>query len=385
MATVSKRNNSYRIKVSNGYDSSGKQIVVSKTWTPAPGMSEKQITKELERQKVLFEQEVKQGRCAEKRIKFEPLSKEWFAQIEKEGKLKPGTIKRFHQLEERTYAAIGHLYMDAISTRALQKFINGLADEGLSTKTQKLHLNFVSDVFKYAIKNGLATENPAHNVTAIKKEAQERVVFTPDQTRTFLRALNNVPIKYIKYKTFFTLAIYGGFRRGELLGLEWKDVDFQNSIITINRISYYSKGAMQTGTPKTKKSMRSLKLPAVVFDLLNEYKAEQLKDRFKLGDAWINSDRLFTQWNGEPMGPDTARHWLEKFCAENGLPRVCVHSFRHLNASLLIEAGTDVKTVSAALGHSQTSTTLDIYARSFLEAQAKASEAIAEVLTSKLA
>lgn len=80
------------------------------------------------------------------------------------------------------------------------------------------------------------------------------------------------------------------------------------------------------------------------------------------------------------MGVDSARHWLIKFCKRNGLRQVNVHSFRHLNASLLIMNGIDVKTVSASLGHTQASTTLNIYAHAFAEAQARASETISNAL-----
>ena len=93
--------------------------------------------------------------------------------------------------------------------------------------------------------------------------------------------------------------------------------------------------------------------------------------------------RLFIQWDGSPMGPDTVRHWLRKFCDEEGLRYVSIHSFRHLNASLLISNGADVKTVSSALGHAQTTTTMNIYAHSFAEAQARASEALANSIDLK--
>ncbi len=385
MATASKRGNSYRIRSSAGYDAEGRQIQKSKTWTPSPDMSDRQIAKELERQKVLFDEQIHGGQYVDRQIKFEPLAREWLQQAEKEGNLKPSTLKRFRQTQERVFEAIGHLFVDKISTRQIQAFINNLAENGinkqngggLSTKSQELHLNFISDVFKYAIKNGFATDNPCRNVTAIKTPTRERVCYTPEQAAAFLSALEDAPIKY---KTFFMLAIYGGFRRGELLGFEWKDIDFADRVITVNRISVYDKGGMTTGTPKTKTSQRSLKLPEVVFDQLREYRAEQLKDRFKLGDQWHNTDSLFTQWNGLPMGPDTARHWLEKFCTAHNLPIVNIHSFRHLNASLLISSGADIRTVSSALGHSQTSTTLDIYAHAFQEQQAKAAEAVADAL-----
>ena len=242
MATATKRGDTYRIRSSAGYDADGKQVLKSMTWKPAPGMTEKQIQRELERQKVLFDEQVKGGKYTAKQAKFEALAREWLEQAERDGHLKPLTLKRFRQTQERTYQAIGHLYVDKITTRQIQAFINNLAEDGinqrtgdgLSTKTQKLYINFISDVFKYAIKNGLALDNPCRNVTPIKTPTKDRVCFTPEQATAFLSALDDAPIKY---KTFCMLAIYGGFRRGELLGFEWGDVDFDNCIITVNRTS----------------------------------------------------------------------------------------------------------------------------------------------------
>lgn len=390
MATVTKRGETYRIRVSVGYDINGRQVMKSMTWKPEPNMTKKQIEKELDRQRVLFEEQVKNGQYSDGTIKFEAFAREWFAQIEKEGNHKHGTIKRFHQLEERTYKAIGHLQIGKINTRQIQSFINNLAEDGinqqtgggLSTKTQSLYLNFISDVFTYAIECGFVANNPCRNVRTIKKPKRESVVYTPEQAQQFLILLYEQAPE--KYKLFFILAIYGGFRRGELLGFEWKDIDFDTGVITVNRTSLFSKEkGTYTSTPKTKTSQRSLKLPDFVIMQLRRYKTEQTKERIKLGDQWHDTDRIFTAWNGEPMGVDSARHWLTKFCKRNELPCVNVHSFRHLNASLLINNGVDVRTVSATLGHSQTSTTLNIYAHAFQEAQAKASEAVANVLDFK--
>lgn len=311
-------------------------------------------------------------------------------QIEKEDNLKHGTIKRFHQLEERTYKAIGHLQIGKITTRQIQSFINNLAEDGinqqtgggLSTKTQSLYLNFISDVFNYGIECGLVANNPCRNVRTIKKPKKESTVYTIEQAQQFIKLLDEQAPS--KYKLFFTLALYGGFRRGELLGFEWKDIDFDSGIISVNRTSLFSKDkGTYTSTPKTKTSQRSLKLPDAVMQQLKQFRTEQNIERLKLGDQWHDTDRIFTAWNGEPMGVDSARHWLTKFCKRNDIPYVNVHSFRHLNASLLINNGVDVRTVSATLGHSQTSTTLNIYAHAFQEAQAKASEAVANALDFK--
>ena len=202
-----------------------------------------------------------------------------------------------------------------------------------------------------------------------------------EQAQKFLDEMRREPLSF---QAFCSLAIYGGFRRSELLGLEWKDIDFDTNVVTVCRTSQYTKErGIYTDTTKTKGSNRSIKLPEAVFSILRSYKAEQAERRLKLGDRWEDHDRLFTTWNGKPMSPSAPSKQIQRFCARVGLPYLGVHTFRHLNASLLINSGADVRTVSASLGHTQTSTTLNIYAHTFAEAQARASEALAESLPLK--
>lgn len=251
----------------------------------------------------------------------------------------------------------------------------------MATKTQSLYLGFISDVYNYALNCNLVTFNPCKNVHTIKKAKKESACYSLEEAQTLIEKLEDAEPKY---RLFFTMAIYSGFRRGELLGLEWKDIDFENSIVTINRISQYIQGkGIVSGSPKTEQSQRSLKMPSEIMDLLSWYKNEQVKERLLVGDKWVNNDRLFTKWNGEPMYPTTPAEWLKKFCAENNLRYVNVHSFRHLNATLLICNGVDVKTISKSLGHSQTTTTLNIYAHTFEEQQARASEVVSDLLNMK--
>jgi integrase len=135
-----------------------------------------------------------------------------------------------------------------------------------------------------------------------------------------------------------------------------------------------------TDTPKTKGSVRTLKLPDFIFDMLREYKQWQDGQRTALGDQWQDYDRLFTCYNGAPMSPSTPSNWLTRFQAKNGLRRVTTHSFRHLNASILIYENLDAKTVSACLGHSNVTTTLDIYTHEFNRAKARSSEALTKAI-----
>lgn len=193
-----------------------------------------------------------------------------------------------------------------------------------------------------------------------------------------MSALTDEPLRW---RVFYTLAIFGGFRRGELLGLEWKDIDFETGVISIRRASLYTKErGVYTDTPKTTRSQRCLKMPDSVIDLLRRYRAEQASERLQVGDQWEDYDRLFAAWNGKPLNPSVVENWLSRFFARSGLRKVNPHNFRHLNATLLIGSGAEVRTVSAALGHSQPSTTLNIYAHTFAANQAKATEAIAAAL-----
>ena len=384
MATIQKRGNSYSIRVSCGYDTQGKQVIQSKTWTPDKGMTERQIQKELERQKVLFEEECKKG-FQSKAVKFETLCEEWFAEYAKMN-LRHTTYSYLYHQRLRINKAIGHLRMDKITTRQIQAFINSLSKEGaneingkpLSPKSIRHNLNLISDIFGYAVKMGIVSNNPCNNVTVPKNQSKEKEIYTPEEVNRILTLLNDEPLKY---RAFFNLAIYSEFRRGELLGLEWKDVDFENNIISVRRTSCYTADrGVYTDTTKTKMSQRTLKFPQEVMDLLKQLREEQDNEALKQGNKWVESDRLFTKENGEPQHPNTTYHWLERFCKKNDIPFHGLHSFRHLFCSLLVNQGVDIVTVSGALGHSNVATTSNIYCHILENSRAKVSEAITNAL-----
>lgn len=185
----------------------------------------------------------------------------------------------------------------------------------------------------------------------------------------------------MKYQVYLLLAIYSGYRRSEMLGLEWKDIDFENNIISIKRTSNYTaERGIYTDTTKTKRSKRVLKISPYIMGILKELKDEQDEEALRLGDKWVESDRLFVKWNGEPMNNNTPYFWLKEFCEENNFRFCDIHSLRHFYASALINKGVDAAAVSGALGHSTITTTTSIYCHVFNQAQARASEAIASVL-----
>ena len=380
MATIKKRGNSYLIRVSCGYDINGNHKEQSMTWKTDEGLTKKLIEKELNRQAVMFEESGNHG-FKTSTMKFQELAEEWFENYAKNA-LRSITYERMLQLTHRVYPAIGHLRIDKITAKHLQGFVNSLAKEGANEKTDKPlapktirhNLSFISDVFSYAVRIDLVSDNPCRKVTIPKGEVKEKPIYSQEEIAQLLTAINGEPTKY---RAFFFLIAYSGFRRSEMFGLKWKDIDFENNIISIKRTSNYtSERGIYTDTTKTKRSKRVLKISPYIMGILKELKDEQDEEALRLGDKWVESDRLFVKWNGEPMNNQTPYGWLKEFCEKNDMPFYGIHSFRHFAASALISSGLDVVTVSGALGHCNSGTTLNVYAHMFQTAQARVAQAM---------
>ena len=290
------------------------------------------------------------------------------------------------QATQRVYPVFGKMRMDKITSRDIQLFITELLSieknkrtgKPLSRKTAIHHLNLISDVFTYAIRMEMLNDNPCRRVFVPKMEHEEKEIFTIDQVKTLFEGLHSEPTKF---QVYLQLAVYSGFRRSEMLGLEWKDIDFENELIHIRRTSQYTSAlGIYTDTTKTKKSKRVSKMPTEIMDLLRRFKEEQQAEAARLGSKWEDHDRLFTKWNGAPMSPKTPFEWLKGYCERMNVPFHNIHSLRHLHASLLIFEGVDVVAVSADMGHSMVGTTLNMYSHMFQEAKARSCDAISNAL-----
>ena len=205
------------------------------------------------------------------------------------------------QLTHRVYPAIGHLRIDKISTRQLQGFVNSLAKEGanektgkpLASKTIRHNLSFISDVFSYAVKMGIVSDNPCSKVTIPKGEVKEKQIYSQEELELLLNKLQGEPTKY---RAFFYLIAYSGLRRSEMLGLEWKDIDFEHNVISVRRTSNYTaERGTYTDTTKTKRSQRVLKISPYIMGILKQLKDEQDGEALRLGSKWVETDRLFVK------------------------------------------------------------------------------------------
>lgn len=262
---------------------------------------------------------------------------------------------------------------------------------GLSSKTILHHHRLISSILAQATRDRIIPFNIADKnyMKAPKLEYHEAVFLDDEQARRVLELLDN---ENIKWKTAMYLLIFSGMRRGELMGLEWKDIDFENRVIHIRRTSQYVQNmGIITKSPKNETSIRTVKLSEMMFDLLREYKSYWENLRMSLLDRWchfieikladgtittVRNDRLFIKEDSTPMNPDSITDWTRKFVERNHLPHFTPHSLRHTHATLLIAEGVSIPAVSRRLGHSNIATTSRIYVHAIQSADEIASDVI---------
>lgn len=248
----------------------------------------------------------------------------------------------------------------------------------LSDKTVLEHHRLIHTILTQAEKEMLVPYNAAAKATPPKASAKEVNYFQPEDIVRIREALEEEPLKW---KTITHLLLITGCRRGEIMGLRWSRIDFKNRQIKIDTNLLYSpKRGIYEDTTKTTSSVRFIKLPSETMSLIDEYRMWYYSQRFKAGDRWENTDFLFVKDDGTPMIPDSITAWLRKFSARHNLPHINPHAFRHTMASILINSGKDIVSVSKRLGHAKTSTTTDIYSHIIQEADEQASECLADVI-----
>ena len=255
----------------------------------------------------------------------------------------------------------------------------------LSPKTILEHHRLIHTILAQAEKEMLVPYNAAAKATPPKAAKSDPNYFQPEQIAAIWDALEKEPLKW---QVIVHLLAITGCRRGEIMGLRWDRVDFKNSQIKIDTNLLYSSkreegDKIYIDTTKTDTSYRFIKLPPETMQLLKEYHREYLQTKLLLGEKWNDTGFLFTKLDGTPMIPDSITAWLAKFSRRHNLPHINPHAFRHSMASILIQNGQDIVSVSKRLGHAQTSTTANIYAHIIAEADERAADCIAGAILRK--
>ena len=389
--SVEKRGkNSYRLIVSEGYDLHGKPLIHRKTVHGTKKEAEVELAK--------FVTEVQSGLVIDgKALRFSEFVEIWKRDYGSK-ELAPSTYKRYcRMLETRLLPYFGRFYINKIRPTDIMKFYDLLEKDTqlirkkgnngtktkkpLSGKTILEHHRLLRAMLHKAVYWQLIVANPAERVQPPKSRKPKRKSYDDEQTKILLENLELLSSKDTKYKVAIILTVFTGVRLGELMGLEWTDVDFKNGILSINRSSQYlSDMGVFTKVPKTESSIREIAIPEFIISLLEEYKLWYEEQKSIYGELWTNSDRLFVQADGKPMHPSTISKWFVKYVGQIGLPVINFHGLRHTKASLLVAQNIDIAVISARLGHAQISTTLDFYVHPLLSHNRKAGYALENLL-----
>ena len=263
-------------------------------------------------------------------------------------KLRPSTYKTSQGfLKNHIKPQIGSVPLADLTSLDLQRFYKHLLDggrvdrveakkkpKGLAPKTVRNIHQMIGSAYNLAIEQCLVTKNPTQGCALPKVEHKEMKTLTADQLSAFFREARDSGVYELCYLDLAT-----GLRRGELLGLKWTDVDLDRDILKIQRAISRQNGKVVEAPLKTKNAYRTLPLSADAIDILKAQKN-------KVG----SSEWVFPSSTGGPMSPDSVLHMLQRVLKRAGLPRIRFHDLRHTFATLALQNGVDIKTVSGMLG-----------------------------------
>lgn len=273
-------------------------------------------------------------------------------------------VKTTEQFRVHVLPVFGKKPLDKITVAEIQHFINA------KMQTYKKYRELVYDIsriFKYAINLNIVTMNPTTRITVPKvQEDVTKVVkdnyYTREELSTFLATCKAQQPLHVY--TFFQLLSASGCRMGEILGLEWQNVDFDEQCIHITQtLARGKERRLYLGPPKTKNSKRTVSLDPDTMTVLHQWQDLQRVEMLKLGfNVATNSHQLvFANQNNSFVQLSKPRTWMRQNMKKNDLREITVHGFRHTHATLLLEAGVEPKVISERLGHRSIQITLDLY------------------------
>lgn len=281
------------------------------------------------------------------------------------GTVKPTTEASYADMTRRhIVAGLGHLDLAKLSRDDVRRFFRQLArsksqrrgeDRVLSPRT----VQYVHSILRRALEDARREEfvgrNVAREVSPPRYERREVEPLSPDEARVLLSAASGDRLYAV-----YVLALLLGLRRGELLGLRWSAVDLRRGTLRVQSSLQRVGGQLVFTSPKTKRSRRAVPLPRAVVQVLTEHKARQAGER-AAAELWADDDLVFTTSIGTPIEPRNLSRHFEALRVRAGVRKIRFHDLRHSCASLLFELGVPLRMVMEILGHSQISTTSDIY------------------------
>ncbi len=364
----------------------------STTWTAPEGWSDKVIQREVLKVAADFERrchagevmtrtQMKAAKEAERKAQEEILTVSQYVDRvfmpQKKLTCTPNTIASFEtNLRIHILPVIGDRKLQEVNAADLTALLANI-QRNISTATAGKNFTILNLIFKSAYLMDMISHNPMDKVQRPRQNKDEKKTegveaCSAEELTALLDFVGGEPLKW---RVFIMILIYTGMRRGEACGLQWQDIDFDHQTITVRRsLNYLPAKGIFEGTPKSGK-YRTVDAPSDLFDLLRKLRNEQSKT--------VLSKWIFTQdGTTEPMHPQSPQNYLKSVSAKTGIEHLHPHKLRHSFASLAIQSGADILSVSEILGHADTAITLRIYSHGSEQSRRRASSIFNNALNS---
>ena len=382
----------YRFRACVGRDNIGRQIFRSVTWSVPDGLTpskaERAANRAAEQWEADARAEYKKDMLDPERTKARnienrktPFStfvlEQWFQICIDNGEHKPKTVSFYNDTVKNLVVYFDRLPIQNITATDIQKFLIYLRTKRqFAPQTVHHHYRTLNMIFAYALRQELITNNPMDKVDPPKLLKKPVDAFSPEAAKEFFSALNDCPLDF---RCMLHLMITTGIRRGECIGLKWRDIDFNSAVIRIERnVTYTAKNGLTVSTPKTSASLRTIPLMRTALNLLESLFKEQATEHPNtiLDDSFVfpSEADIFS-----PRDPNAVTHRVKRFMKSHNLPDMSPHDLRHSCATLLLSSGADVKSVQEILGHTNASTTLNFYVKADINQMQIAADKMATV------
>ena len=298
------------------------------------------------------------------KVTVQELCEDWFA-VHVATELAVNTQNGYrNNLEKHVYPYIGAIKVQKLTPPQINNMYQKLKEKGLSSRSIRYVHTTLHEALDYAYKLQVVSKNVSEFVTTPKVEKYQPVIYSEEEAILLLNAC-----KGTDHEVPINLAMGLGLRRGEVFGLQWKDIDFSTNTVHICHNLVCTTGKKVIGKTKTEAGTRDLLMPQAIVDLLKKHKVKQATERLKFDGEYVENDLVCCCSDGTPRHTGAYSQRFSEFLSRKGLKHIRFHDLRHINATLMLQYGVPAKVASERLGHSTIQTTMNIYSHVSVDMQ----------------
>lgn len=378
---IKKDNNRFRIVCSLGYGADGRQIRKTTTFKAPEGTTPKKAEKLANEFALDFERKIRGNVEFADNMKFSELCEQYFA-LYATNKLKSVTAYTYEgQVKIHLLPEFGNLRLKNFTPNRISNFFGKLK---VKPQTCKRIFTILESIFSFAVHQGLILKSPCIGVILPKaKNNDDKKMLNLSQVKILMKMLTSEDVESSQFSVIIRTLILTGLRASECLALQWGDVDFENSVISVKHNLCYDGKKTWLDIPKTKKSRRVIAMSAELAELLKNHYTRQQIIKNSVKYDFNPLDMVFTSQTGDFKDRSGLLREFKRFIKDTDFSFATLHMLRHANATLLLNSGVDIKLVSENLGHNNISTTADIYADVLLESKRKMADLVSLTLSNK--